>query len=854
MARKRKNKEESGAFHKKIVDSSLYCVSPGYNLMLRFLTFLLFAGMAAAYIYALDKPGLAPGAPPLGKFFSPVTGFWQNSDPGDPSGDELAELEGLSEEVIVRYDDRMTPHIFAQNDRDLYFAQGYVTARMRLWQMDIQTRAAGGRLAEILGPSLLPTDRYHRRIGMRRGAEAARDSMLNDTLTAKVVQAYADGVNAYINSLSPEEYPLEFKLLNYAPEPWTPLKTALLLKYMAKDLTARERETQMTAALRKYGATVVHDLFPAATPFTKYIVPGGTKFDFKPEPRPKPQKLLVDDPGDYASRSALPGEDSYMKGSNNWAIAGERADLGYPMLANDPHLGLSLPSLWFEVQLHTPEHNAYGVSLPGAPCVIIGFNEHICWGVTNTGADVWDWYKEKLNPEFTQYYHDRKWKDLRVEIDTIRVLNESEAFLDTVYFTEHGPLVYPKGDTTLPGGNAPPMHALRWAAHDPSNELRAFVELNRAKNYRAFRRAARYLSCPAQNFAYADARNNIAFQTAGKIPVRWENQGRYILDGTDPDYDWHGFIPFEQLPHLRNPERGYVSTANQIPVDSLYPYYLGWHFETFERGRRINSVLDSMQKAGVDSMRALQNDVFNELARWALPRMLDQLPLAKLNDRQRRALDTLRAWDLQNTPGSVGATIFEQWWDMFSDAVWADDFPEPVFMAPSSGRTARLLLKDSTSKWYDDQNTPDVREMLPDVLFASFQQNCDSLYAWRSDLAEWRWADYKGTSVPHITREKLRSLGRWNLPVGGGKRMVNAAGSRHGPSWRMVVRHGPYLKGYGVYPGGQSGNPASKYYDNCIDDWVAGRLQELLFLRAPETSSSKIKKMLVCKLVMRKPE
>jgi penicillin G amidase len=832
---------------------------------MRWIAFLFTFSLTVFIIIAFDtKEFFRRGSPAIGPLLSPFHGFWQNSDPNDPVGQSSQTLKGLSKEVSILYDDRLVPHIFAQNEKDLYFAQGYVSAQLRLWQMDIQTRAAGGFLAEVLGPNLVPYDRFNRRIGMLYAAKAALSQMEEDSTTNAVLQAYTAGVNAYIDQLSPTDYPLEYKLLDFKPSPWTPLKTALLLKYMAWDLTGTTHDFLMSNAVKQYGSAVMADLFPNLAKPAEPIIPDSTRWDFNPEPTPnKPAFLWLPDslerlynsysapakptkpttpsptptvsnwPNRQARTNAMGEIDDYVKGSNNWVISGEKTASGYPILANDPHLGLTMPSIWLEMQLSAPGINVYGVTIPGAPTLIIGYNEHMSWGMTNTGADVLDWYRIHFNgPLKSQYQFGAEWRPTRTEIETIPIRGQAP-LLDTVIYTHHGPVVYHRPDSTN-RQDVPMDHAMRWAAHDPSNELKTFYLLNRARTYTHFQSALSHYNCPAQNFVYAGADRVIGIKSNGKLPLRWPSQGKFVMDGAEPLNDWRAFIARDQLPAVKQPKRGFVSSANQIPTDSTYPYYLNWDYAPFMRGRRINERLAALENANVDSLRKLQIDNVSLLAQSALPLLLKKLKRESLTAQQWNTLQLLVSWDGAFDANSQAATLFDFWWNTLHQLTWNDDFPPAKMLQPKADRTLVLLWADSTSRWFDDRRTAQ-RETRADIILKSYQMAHDTLMKRHKSIPQ--WGKRKKAFIPHIAGDQLKSLGIYDLPVGGHSHAINAMHGSHGPSWRMIVSLGPYVKGYGIYPGGQSGNPASAYYDDGIATWAKGELQELHFFRKASVDS-----------------
>ena len=783
--------------------------------------------------------------PPFGPLLSPYRGFWQNGErPGDFPAQQTLSLPGLRQPVTVRYDDHRVPHVFAQNDADLYFAQGYLTARDRLWQMEFQTHVAAGRLSEIVGPARLETDRFFRRMGLPFGAANSLKAMMADPETRTVLTAYTAGVNAYIKQLTPATLPFEYKLLDYRPEPWQPLKCALLLKYMAWDLSGRTDDLRMSNILRQYGPAVVKDLFPDYPTREDPIVPVGTPLDFKPLPTPAVPKSFE---AAYALQQLRTEPDAEL-GSNNFAVSGLKSASGYPLLANDPHLQLNLPSIWYQIQLTAPGVNVYGVTIPGAPAVIIGFNENVAWGVTNVAADVLDFYQLKFRDNTRRaYWHAGHWKPVRRVVERIKVRGQPD-WLDTVLYTHHGPVVYDKNEK--PFLNQTPIgHAMRWTAHDGANEVRTFCQLNRARTYADYTAALATYSSPAQNFIFADSEKDIAIWPNGHFPLKWRDQGKFILDGTDPAYDWQGWIPAAQNPHVKNPARGFVSSANQFSAGPDYPYYLNWNYANYERGHRINQRLTAMTQVTPDSLRRLQNDVLDLNAQLMLPRMLALVSDPALGTTppaaaspEGKVLAELRRWPYQYTADAVGPTIFSLWYANLVKRLWDDDFPltptGPALRYPSRDRTNTLILNEPDSPWIDDRHTP-THETLPQLALQSLHFATDSLTRKFGPLSpKWRWAAQKSTDVLHLLQ--LPGFGEMDLDCGGGAGIVNATSERNGPSWRMVVALGPRVRAYGVYPGGQSGNPGSPFYNNLVETWRVGKLDELVFLRSATEANPRV--------------
>ncbi|RKR85192.1 penicillin amidase [Mucilaginibacter gracilis] len=781
--------------------------------------------------------------PPIGKFLNPVSGFWQNAESKNIDTKRNIKLDGLSGNITIKYDEYMIPHIFADNDHDLYFAQGYVTAQDRLWQMDIQTRSASGRLSEVVGPKALDLDRYHRRMGMVFGAENTLKECMKDPQVKAMLMAYCDGVNAYIHNLPSKYYPIEFKLLDYAPEDYTPLDCTLVLKLMSETLAGGSDDFQLTNTLKYFGAKVTNDLFPDHYFKDDPIIPTGTKWDFKPLPIPKPSKGFIGEMTDtIKTKQKVDGI-----GSNNWVVAGSRSANGYPILANDPHLNLTFPSIWYQVQLAAPGVNVNGVSLPGTPAVIIGFNQHIGWGVTNVDADVLDWYQIRFKDlSKKEYWYNGKWIPDTRRVEEIKIRGQKTMF-DTVIYTHIGPVVYASGNSKPKMGraaNVPVGHALRWIAHDPSLEFKTFYLLNRGKNYTDYREALKYFSAPAQNFIFASNDKDIAITPNGKFPLKYKDQGKYILDGGDTADAWHVFIPMEQNPTVKNPEQGFLSSANQESTDSTYPYYINWHFSSYTRGKRINDKLRAMHHATVDSLRLLQTDNYSIFAEDVLGTMLADLDQSKMSGEQKQAYKVIATWDKQYSAGSIAASIFDLWWTKLYLAIWSDDFTVKKDINiqlkwPSNYRTIELLTTQKTSKWYDDSRTQEV-ETRAALINKSFDGTIDSLTRKYGKLgATWQWGTVKGSDIAHLGN--VPGFGTGPFSAGGAAGVINALSDTHGPSWRMVLQFGPKVQGYGVFPGGESGNPGSYYYDNMFTTWKNGQLNPLLFLQTPTDAAAHIK-------------
>ncbi|MFP4846464.1 penicillin acylase family protein [Winogradskyella sp. PE311] len=759
--------------------------------------------------------------PPVGKFLNPYSGVWQNETDESISGDVL--IPGLKDKVTVHYDAQLIPHVFAQNDSDLYKAQGYLTAKHRLWQLEFQTHAASGRLSELIGEGALDYDRTERRRGMGYGADQAMAYMKkNDTETLGLIQDYADGVNAYIDQLNEEDYPVEYKLLDYQPEVWTPKKTALLLMYMTKMLAGGDEDLENTNALRLFGKDNFELLFPEFFDITDPVISKDTDWSFIDVPQtPLPASMAVLDT--IRETISQPNPDN---GSNNWAISASKSATGNPILANDPHLGLNLPAIWFVMQLSTPDHNAFGATIPGALSVISGFNQHIAWGETNATRDVIDWYKVEFNKERTKYKYDGAWKDVTIRVEDIKIKGK-ESYKDTVLYTHHGPVVYDKNfksDSELTG------YAMKWIGHEGGNNQKTFMELNKSKNYNDYTEALQYWNAPAQNIVFASTEGDIALWIQGKFPNKWEGQGKFLMDGSNPENDWQSYIPQAFNAHSKNPERGFVSSANQHPVDESYPYYVyNDGYETY-RNRVINDFFNSRDKVSVQDFKDLHNNNYNLKASELVPYMLQHMDATKLTEEEQAIYKEIKDWKFNNDINEVGPSIWRQWYGKLYNMVWDEfDVEDTALDAPYTYQTIHLLKNNGDHKFMDILETPET-ETAKDLFLLAFKKAATRLLEIKKEQGDYTWVKYKSTYAGHLLRA-LPAFSRFNIPIGGDRNIVNATSENHGPSWRMIVEMTSPPTAIGIYPGGQSGNPGSKYYDNFIDDWAAGKYHNLNFLQ-----------------------
>lgn len=777
--------------------------------------------LSAIWILLLSLP--LGELPPLGNFLSPGSGFWANATPKDQPQHDFKPYkeDNRLKKTTILFDENLIPHIKADNDYDLYYAQGYVQAYYRLWQMDMQTRAAAGRVSEVVGATALDFDRNQRRKGMVWAAERSLAAMENNPITKEMLKAYTDGVNAYIHSLTYKHFPLEYKLMNFCPENWTPLKCALLMKFMADDLTGHSDDIARSYVRQALSTDEYNFLYPNKLKNSDPVIPRGTAFS--PATLPIPQtfspKLFATMPQSANKTATIVRPNESGIGSNNWVLGGSKTTSGYPILCNDPHLGLNLPSIWFEIQLTAPGINCYGVSIPGAPGIVIGFNDSISWGMTNNYRDVKDYYALQTDKEEKNYCLDGQEKPFSERIEKIGVKGQKTPFLDTVRYAVQGPVQYDKNfpDPSKSGRTL----AMSWMAHHGSNELLAIYLLNRATNYKSYVKAINHFECPAQNFIYADVMGNIAIWGQGQFINKWKEQGAFVMRGDTTATLWGKDIPVSENPHVLNPPEQYLESANQQVTDNTYPYYYNGDFSEF-RSWEITHFLNQNKKFSVEDMRALQNNNWSMIAEQLMP-------LFKTYGKEfsKKFPEYFTDWNNILTPESRTGAAFEIWWDYLYQDLWQKKFEDlPMAIYPTREKTIELILEDS------DKLAQLTQTNLKEAALKSFKQTEDSLQRLHYE-GKSLWYQIKNTTVTHLA--KIPAFSYSALQTGGSGTTINAMRDNHGPSWRMIVEMKPgKIQAWGTYPGGQSGNPGSEYYANFLDYWVQGKYYPIHFLSPEE--------------------
>jgi penicillin G amidase len=815
---------------------------------MKYVKFLLALFVTIALVYALNRKWGA--IPPMGKFLSPQQGFWKNGDKATDFKNSDIQFANLKGKANVYFDKRLVPHVFAENDEDAYFIQGYLHAKYRLFQMEFQTLYAAGRISEVIGEKALPSDRKFRRLGMVYAAENSMQKTQQDPMSKLANDSYTAGVNAYINNLKEADLPLEYKLLDFKPEAWTNLKSALLLKYMSFDLAGYEEDFEkeniksiMSKAMYEtafqYGNDSLSPIIPSGTSFTspgvKLIIPKNVDSVYLNFEKNKANDIVDNTKPDKHN------------GSNNWAVSGSKTKSGKPILCNDPHLGLNLPSLWYEIQLHTPNFNTYGASLPGTPAVIIGFNDSCSFGFTNAMRDVRDYYEIKFkDASRKEYMFNNKWLTSTLKYEVIKIKGKPD-FIDTVaYVKEFGPVMYDASFRGVALSDAKKErtdgknYAVRWIAHDSSNELRTFLLLNKSKNYADYANAISTYSCPGQNMIFACHNGDIAIKQQGVFPAKWYRQGDFPMPGWDSTYMWQGMIPQNENYGMLNPTRGFVSSANQYPYDTkTYPYYLGGNY-MMSRGYYINNQLTQMNGITAIDMQNLQNNNVNIYARMLLPILIKNCAVNKLNVDAKKYLEEVKQWNYEANIKTSGQTIFTIWNDALEARIWNDEITKAkTFANPQETTLLEALQHDTAMVFVDDITTPEKETLQQQVTEALNKASTSIVEAEKNNKLA--WGTYKSTFIKHLLHQTDNwALSRFNLPIGGGTHIINATTKNHGPSWKMIVEMKDKVEAYGVYPGGQSGNAGSAYYDNFIDTWASGKYYKLWLMQQSEAKSEEV--------------
>lgn len=794
----------------------------------------------------------------------------------------------LSDSVEIIRDEYGIPHIYASTAHDLFWAQGYTQAQDRWWQMEFARHIGNGTIQELTGQvdSLMGTDVFIRKAGWRRASERDLANLSEDEVS--VLQAFADGVNAYIFSRSKGDLALEYTLLgltgvNIEITPWTPADTLVWTKVMADNLSGNWGEELDRSALYENLGQTMTDEYIRPWPFgDKPTILQAEDLPISDNTLTTAQATHIDgivgvDGGfaqSYRDTAAAWFGDGAGIGSNNWVIGGQNTASGMPLLANDPHLAIQMPSIWYEVGLHcltvdeACPYDVVGFVFPAAPGVVIGHNANIAWGVTNVGPDTQDLYMLKINPDNElQYEWNGEWRDMTVRDEVINFGDGTPSVTIQVRETHLGPIINDNSidpETHLPTGfnNEDPM-AFRWTANESGTIMRALLMLDKASNWEEFREAASWWDSPSQNMIYADIQGNIGYQTPGRIPIRAAgHSGLLPVPGWTDEYDWKGYIPFDDLPRILNPPRGYIATANQAVVPLEYydqlrekladqfgadsNYFLGQEWAYGYRGQRIVELLEASNQHTAETIQAIQGDdkmiSAEEMTPYIQALTFDD---AKLTD----ARDWMLNWDYQMTMDSPQAALYANFWSHLLNDLYNDQLGD-VMKATSRDLSMWATLQlsaDPQNAWWDDTNTADVTETRDDILVRAFTEGYEAtVKALGEDRAKWRWGDlHTATFVSNplgLSGIDLieNIVNRGPVAVNGGSDMVNATGFsgydgdfsvRALPSMRMIVDLSDLTKSLTINTTGQSGHPYSTHYSDLIDMWRNIQYHPMLWSR-----------------------
>ena len=740
---------------------------------------------------------------------------------------------GLSNRVTVTRDGHGVPTIESASLEDLFFAQGYVTAQDRLWQMDVMRRFGSGELSEILGEQTLKIDREQRILGLR---SAARKSLgMASARDRGFFEAYAQGVNAYINARS-KQLPIEFRILGYTPKPWLAEDSVVIANSMVKDLNYHQFFDALAREkiLAKLGPDLTADLYVNRSWHDR--PPTVMRQDVnEPDKAPSDSDDEDDDdaPDNAVTQSKVPAPQDFhaVDGSNDWVVSGTHTVTGKPLLSNDMHLGHQMPNLWYEAHLHSGALDVAGVTLPGMPYVIVGHNQRIAWGFTNVGPTVTDVYIENFNAE-GDYQTPKGWVQPEHRAEVIHVKGKPDIDVD-VKITRHGPII-----TELVPGETRQL-ALRWTLYDGLQI--PFFDVNAAQNWDEFTKAFSHLDAPGQNVVYADVNGNIGYHTTGKVPIRAAGDGSLPVSGADDAHEWISYIPFEKLPNIYNPPSGIIATANGRISPDGYPYSISMEWEAPWRTERIYHVLESGRKFSAADMLALQTDIQSEGTLFAAERLVYAVDHAsKPSARAKQAAELLRSWDGRMQASSAAPTIAEN----------ATRELRRLLLEPKLGPTLPKPQKDADSELYKDSEKkaldwktytwlqrsvwlenillhrpkrwlPEKYPNYDELLTAAIEAAVDDPQA-PKDLASWRWGTFNALDIQHPILGKIPMISHWSGPglreQSGSGYTVKAVTPYHGPSERFTANLADFDQSTLNTVTGQGGNFLSPYY---MDQWKA---------------------------------
>ena len=772
--------------------------------------------------------------PALGPAFNPATGAWSMAADAASNGAQTLHLHGLDRSARVIFESNGTAHIVAGSDHDLFLAMGYVHAKFRLFQMDLLRRQGEGRLSEVVGKAALDSDRFELQLGLLRTARAEWAQLKPGQRSRSALEAYAQGVNDRIDEAErQQQLPAMFTLLGYRPQPWTPIDSLIVKGDMTQTLNFTDTPLAMALLVKTLGPDLTSEWFP--------VLPPNPQSPYDPGPYPTqaapapiaPMHAITD--GEASSVAALyerlgalpPGLVAAGGASNNWAVAGFKSATGGALMAGDPHLHLTLPAIWFQLSMDSPLYHVSGVSIPGTPVILIGHNEHISWSLTDAQNQQTFFYEEKEDAAHpNQFFWQGSWHPYATVSYDIPVLGAATEHL-TVRISVHGPVISERGLTTT----------VWWAGNVPSQDLDVMLRVDLAPDFTAFRDALRDWYSPTHNFVYADDRGNIGMISAGYYPQVARGQPWLPMPGTGA-YDVTGTIPYDQIPQVYDPSDGIVWSANQRQVGNDYPYYIGTTSNFFDPGYRANEIhryLSEHSHMTAADMAALQTDTRDNLASEMVPALLAALANEQLSPLEQRVRTNLAVWDYRMETNSTAASLWWTFWQSYLAATFDPWWRSHHVTVDRSDDAVRDTLGQDLVAWTLNDPTNPVFTLVgsaqnaQDVMKQAFHAAVSSLgVRLGADPNTWTWGRLHQRTLVNLAQ--VRGLNYGPLPDRGDAYTPLAAPdfpSTHGPSWRMVVDWGTRTF-QGIYPGGQSENPASSWYADRAPVWWDGRYAAML--------------------------
>lgn len=737
-------------------------------------------------------------------------------------------LSGLLDDARILRDSYGVPHIIAANEHDALFALGVVHAQDRLWQMDMQRRAADGRLSELFGSATLPFDRMFRIVGLGRIARQVEGSLPDET--RRRLQWYSDGVNAW-REQTRGSYPIEFDLLRYDPEPWQPLHSVLVARLIAWELNLSWWTDVTYGALEeKLGSEMIQDILPS---YPADVPPAVPREEWKKHTGIAAGYLYT-----AQAYRAFMGRPLAPGGSNAWAIAPARSASGGAILANDTHLHLTVPSMWYELQYEMPGFLVQGMSIPGVPGVVAGRNDAIAWGITNLMADDADFYIERVNEADRTYLRNDRWIPLEIVEEEIVVRDDTTETL-RVRKTGHGPVIT---DIQTPINLARPgfVASMRWVGAELDDQVGTFLAINKARSWKEFQQALRSYTVPGQNFVYADTLGNIGYICAARLPVRSSHRGLLPVPGWDGKGEWTGFVPFERLPRLFNPPSGYIASANNKVADDQYPYVIGDLWEPASRITRLHALLgkSGMQFSLRDCER-LQLDTYSSYARDVYPLFAAACTDSVIGQEYgARVREYLHNWNYQFAREDIATSLYQVFFTHLLRNVYVDEMGDSLFhdftmLVNVPMRVTQRLLQDGTSLWFDDIRTAE-RESMEDIIRKSAREAVSELASrFGSDTRMWRWGELHTVTLQHLfglqkPLDKIFSIGPFAYPGGstalmsGEYSLTDPYAVTIGPSYRQLFDLADGSSYRSVLPSGQSGQVFHRHYEDQTPLWLYG--------------------------------